>query len=290
MPELPEVEIVAKQLQLPLQDQPVLTEISFSRKDLRDPMPIRQLQKLKGQKILKVHRRAKYILFDFENGGIISHLGMTGVWTVLSDSALSDPKKSKISPSPLQTLNKKNHEHISLQFSNGVQLIYRDPRRFGIFEDYNPKQPEKSKRLSHLGVEPLEKEWTADYLLQNLRDKKSPIKAALMDQRLVVGLGNIYVAEALFSAGVRPQKLSRKIKMLECELLVRYSREILQDSIAKGGSSISDFKSTAGVIGHYQDHHRVYGRENQACVVCSTRLKKLTQSGRSTVYCPHCQK
>jgi formamidopyrimidine-DNA glycosylase len=275
MPELPEVDLVCQQLAKLTEDQPVLNEIQFSRKDLRSPMPIAKLKAMEGQQLKKISRRAKYIIFEFAKDGILSHLGMTGVW----EKRTENPK-----------LDKSKHEHILLQFSSGLNLVYRDPRRFGVFDFIEKNKFENHKSLKLLGVEPLSAEFTAEWLFENLKNKNKPIKNAIMDQGLVVGIGNIYAAEILFLSGIRPKRNCSKIKLTECEKICSYAKSILSDSIAKGGSSISDFVSTEGVYGNYQDHHRVYGRAEKECLVCQTKLRNLTLAGRATVYCSHCQK
>ncbi|MEZ0392181.1 MAG: bifunctional DNA-formamidopyrimidine glycosylase/DNA-(apurinic or apyrimidinic site) lyase [Pseudobdellovibrionaceae bacterium] len=271
MPELPEVETVKRELAALIADHPRIERFEFLRKDLRDPMPIRRLQALCGARILAITRRAKYLLIETEKGGILSHLGMTGTWRV------AGPGEELL------------HDHIYLYLSSGLRLAFRDPRRFGIFETYDLRELNRSPRLKSLGVEPLSDEFSAEYLFKKLKTKKAPLKTALMDQKLVVGVGNIYASEALFRAGIKPQKRSDRITKEQAQRLVESIRSVLQESIDKGGSSISDFLGTQGSEGSYQDSHQVYDRKGEMCVICSTPIKHSVMAGRSTYWCPSCQ-
>jgi formamidopyrimidine-DNA glycosylase len=272
MPELPEVEVVRRELAELTKDQPRIEKIEFQRKDLRDPMPIRKLQLLQGARVLSVQRRAKYLLIETDKGGILSHLGMTGTWrlAVPGDELL--------------------HDHIYIYLSNQVRLAFRDPRRFGIFETFDLNNRQKNPRLKSLGPEPLGSEFSADYLRSKLKKKKAPIKTALMDQKLVVGVGNIYASEVLFQSGIRPSKRADKLTFDQVQLLVQNIKKVLIKAIESGGSSISDFASTRGESGSYQDSHQVYGREGEKCVVCGTVIRQSVMAGRSTFWCPNCQK
>lgn len=272
MPELPEVEVVRRELSELFKDKPRIEKIEFMRKDLRDPMPIRKLQLLHGARILRVQRRAKYLLIETDKGGILSHLGMTGTWrlAVVGDELV--------------------HDHIYLHLSNQMRLAFRDPRRFGIFEIYDIKNSQSSPRLKSLGPEPLEKGFSPEYLALKLKGKKAPIKTALMDQKVVVGVGNIYASEVLFQSGIRPSKRADRITREQVQLLVQNIKKVLRSAIEGGGSSISDFAGTRGESGNYQDSHQVYGREGENCVVCGTVIRQSVMAGRSTFWCPQCQK
>lgn len=271
MPELPEVEVVKRELSALTKDHPRIDAFVFLRKDLRDPMPIKKLQALVGSKILNVTRRAKYLLIETDKGGILSHLGMTGTWRVARKG------------------EELLHDHIYIELSSGIRLAFRDPRRFGIFEVYNLLKPHSSPRLKSLGPEPLGSDFTAEYLYKKLKAKKAPIKTSLMDQKLVVGVGNIYASEALFRARIKPQRRADKITREQAAVLVKCIQEVLQESIDRGGSSISDFKQTSGESGSYQDSHQVYDRKGQKCVICGTPIKQTVMAGRSTYWCPRCQ-
>ncbi len=289
MPELPEVEVVRRQLSAVLKDKPIIEAFCFYRKDLRDIMPQKELQKLVGAQIISVQRRAKYLLIETSKGGILSHLGMTGQWRVLNakDSLAFENAKSVV---------RGTHDHLRVILSTGESLVYRDPRRFGIFETYNPSLPEKQNaRLAHLGPEPLFEDLFDDvYLQQKLKVRAGPIKSVIMDQKLVVGVGNIYASEALFHAGIHPllpaQKLAAKNRQESLQALVLSIRKVLSEAIEKGGSTIADFKSMSGDAGGFQNFHFVYGREGELCLKCKTKIKVCVVAGRSTFWCSSCQK
>lgn len=270
MPELPEVETVRAGLEKILIDRPVIERFEFHRKDLRDPMPIRQIRKLEGQRIEEVLRRSKYLLFQTRVGFLLSHLGMTGSWRVA--------QKTDVRP----------HDHVVIHFAGGLRLVYRDPRRFGILDcgDDLGTHP----RLRDLGPEPLSKDFTAETLWERLRGRESPIKNILMDAATVVGVGNIYASEALFRAGIRPSRLGGKLRRDECERLVGVVREVLREAIEAGGSSISDYVQASGETGFFQSKFRVYDRAGEACVSCGTQVKRSVIGGRSSFHCPKCQK
>lgn len=271
MPELPEIEVVRRELSKLTEDHPRIERFEFLRKDLRDPIPVRKLQALVGARILAVHRRAKYLLIETEKGGILSHLGMTGTW--------------RISEKGTELL----HDHIYIYLSSGVRLAFRDPRRFGIFETYDLQKISASPRLRDLGPEPLDSQFTPSYLWKKLKSKKAPVKTALMDQKLVVGVGNIYASEALFLAKIKPSRRADKVTLAQAGTLVKAIRAVLLESIEKGGSSISDFKRTGSESGSYQDSHSVYDRKGQKCVICGTPIRQSVMAGRSTYWCPSCQ-
>lgn len=271
MPELPEVEVVRRELEQILADHPKIEKFEFKRRDLRDPIPIRRLSGFEGAEVLGVYRRAKYLLIETSAGGILSHLGMTGTWR-------------KAGPG-----DERLHDHIYVYFSSGLRLAFRDPRRFGIFETYNPLRPQDSSRLKNLGPEPLSADFTGEYLWKALRKKKAPIKTALMDQKLVVGVGNIYASEALFQARIKPQKRADRLTKVQTRVLVAVIQQILAESIERGGSSISDFAGAGGEAGSYQDHHQVYDRKDQECVICQAKIRHSVMAGRSTYWCPRCQ-
>lgn len=269
VPELPEVEVVKRGLEQILSDQPRLKKIEFMRENLRTRIPIEKLRLLEGARILGVRRRAKYLIIETEKGDIISHLGMTGTWRV----------------APLG--EERLHDHIYMYLEGGVRLAYRDPRRFGIFE-YLP-QGVVYEKFESMGPEPLERSFTATYLAEVLSTKDLPIKAAIMDQKVVVGVGNIYACEALFQARISPLKASKKLKASELEALVVEIKKVLRSSIKMGGSSISDFAKADGESGYFQNTFRVYGRAGESCVVCAQQLVSKVVAGRNTFWCKKCQ-
>lgn len=269
MPELPEVETVRRGLEKRIKKQPIIERIEFKRKDLRDPMPIKKLKTLEGAKLLSIDRRAKYLLFHTDRGIIISHLGMTGTWRVALPGTERD------------------HDHIYIHFVGGERWAYRDPRRFGIFDFSELKKI--NPRLQELGIEPLDKAFDATHLHQLLKGKATAIKVAIMDQKVVVGVGNIYASEALFLAKIKPSRRASRLSLEDCERLVLGIKTVLEKAIIAGGSSISDFKTSDGESGYFQNQFQVYDRKNQACVICATKLQAKVIGGRSTFWCPSCQ-
>lgn len=270
MPELPEVEVVRRGIENLVQDHPAIVSFKFLRKDLRDPIPTRALEGLVGAKIDKIMRRAKYLFIVTSKGAILSHLGMTGNWR-------NEPAES------LRT-----HDHIIMRLSNGVTLIYSDPRRFGMFELVRG-EIKNSTRIKNLGPEPLEDSFAASYLFQKSRKRQICIKTFIMDQKNVVGVGNIYASEALFRAGVRPTKKAAKVSLQECERLVCAIRVVLEEAIQAGGSSIQDFRSTQQESGYFQTKFAVYDRAGEPCVKCATPIKSQVIGGRNSFWCSSCQ-
>lgn len=278
MPELPEVEIVKSDLAGYFAKFPVIERIELRRKDLREPFPVKKLKALHGAIVTKVLRRAKYILIETDRGTLISHLGMTGSWR------------------PVDLGNERIHDHVYLHLGQalgspqGLQLRlgYCDPRRFGIL-DVAGRDWAKNKRLSKLGPEPLDPDLDVELLWRNIRRRQGSIKAVLMNQEILVGVGNIYASEALFRAGLRPTRKASGIKLDEFFLLLRQMVGLLLEAITKGGSTISDFVHGAGE-GQFQDSHSVYDRAGMDCRVCGHQIKSKTVAGRSTFWCPSCQR
>jgi formamidopyrimidine-DNA glycosylase len=270
MPELPEVEVVRRGLTTIFKDEPILEKIELKRKDLRDPIPLKKLNTLIGESLIGVERRAKYLILKTPKGAMISHLGMTGTWRV------SPPGDERL------------HDHIYLHFSGGLRLAYRDPRRFGCFDFWNMKDPHP--RLASLGVEPLTEDFNAEALRAKLKSKSIALKVALMDQKVVVGVGNIYASEALFASGIKPSLKASSLSLLRAEKLVAEIKKILSRSIESGGSSISDFAQATGESGYFQNSFCVYDREGKDCVVCGRKIKAAVMGGRSTYWCGQCQK
>lgn len=275
MPELPEVEVVKNNLQENFKDQPKILSFEFFRSDLRDPMPQAQLKKLEGARLLNVQRRAKYLIFETEKGSFLSHLGMTGVWRVETKGVPPDQELGI-------------HDHIRICFAGSVRLTYNDPRRFGVFDILTDKT--RQKRLAHLGPEPLGLEFTGASLWASLRGRTVAIKVAIMDQKIVVGVGNIYASEALFLAGIKPQTKAHKVSREKCDLLVEKIKQVLKQAIQAGGSTISDFAHTNGRSGDFQNHFKVYARDGKKCLVCDAVIKSAVLGGRSTFWCPGCQR
>jgi formamidopyrimidine-DNA glycosylase len=272
MPELPEVETVRRGLEQVLRDQPKILKFEFLRKDLRDPMPIPKIKTLVGEAITAVERRAKYLVLRTSKGSLLSHLGMTGTWREAKPG------------------DERSHDHIYIHFENGLRLAYRDPRRFGILDFIAVGKDSQHPKLSVLGYEPLPDSFTGEVLWTLFRGKAVSVKVAIMDQKLVVGVGNIYASEALFKAGIKPSLSALKVSKERCKILVRSIREILLESIAAGGSSISDYEKFSGESGAFQNRFRVYDREALPCVVCGKKIRAQILGGRSTFWCSTCQK
>lgn len=271
MPELPEVENVKLSLEgLGLMGQ-VFERVDLRRANLRTPLKKDLSKKLPGQAVKRIERRAKFLLFETDDYLLINHLGMTGSWRVV------------VSDDELQT-----HDHVVLRFRSGLQLVYNDPRRFGILE--MGARAASSKWLGHLGLEPLASEFTADFLFEGTRKSKTPLKSFIMDQRRVVGVGNIYASEALFRAGVKPTRLAGKLSRTEAERLVLSIREVLQEAIAAGGSTIRDYRNSNGESGSFQQRFKVYDRAGDTCVVCGGSVKSKFIAGRNTFWCAKCQR
>ncbi len=267
MPELPEVETVRRGLQDILAHKPILKKVELRRPDLRYDIPLKKIKSLEGENILSVGRRAKYLWFQTSKGYLVSHLGMTGSWRVLEG-------------------NFGTHDHVVLHFADKLSLVFRDPRRFGIF-DFSKDL--KSEPFSKMGPEPFSKEFNAEYLKTKLKGKKAPIKNAIMDQRLVVGIGNIYASEILFESGIRPNRPATRLSFDELEIVVKKSHEVLDRAIAAGGSTLQDFTHADGEEGAFQNQFKVYDRFKEPCRVCKQSIKMRVMAGRSTYWCSECQ-
>ncbi len=271
MPELPEVETVCRGLEKILQNKPVIKRVRLLRKDLRFPIPPRLPRALSGEVIIGVRRRAKYLLFDTESVILLNHLGMTGSWRLLARN---------------EELGK--HDHCLIELADGRVLAFRDPRRFGLLDLIKPGQEAVHPRLKDLGVEPLDG-FSAELLLVKSRKRKVPIKVLLMNQKIVVGIGNIYASEVLFRAGVRPTRSSGTLTRGECARIVEAVKKVLVSAIRAGGSSIRDYRNLGGEEGGFQDQHLVYERAGEPCSICKTAIKSKVMAGRSTYWCPRCQ-
>ena len=283
MPELPEVETTKEGLKKDLEGQKIL-KIQLSNKKLRFPYNKNFIKKITGEYILSITRRAKYILFDLSNGmKIISHLGMSGSYRIIDKKNFNTGSKIK-------------HDHFVLHTEEFV-AIYNDPRRFGyiLLQENSLSDHE---RLSGLGYEPLSQECNAKNLSLLFHKKERNIKNTLLDQKIIAGLGNIYVCEALFKSGISPllpaKKLVNKDKTPKKELidLVKSIKKIIKSSIKLGGSSFRDYVNTEGKMGYFQSTFNVYGREGKICVSkgCSESIKRIVQSNRSSFFCSSCQK
>ena len=272
MPELPEVETVCKGLAARLEGR-TLVRVEQRRPDLRIPFPPRFAARLTGRRVERIGRRAKYILVFLDGGLVlIAHLGMSGRLTLAEAPA---PKPGA-------------HDHVILETDDGTIVTFRDHRRFGLMTLCNEAELESHPLIAGLGPEPLGNEFNGPALSRALDGRRTSIKAALLDQRVVAGLGNIYVCEALYRARVSPRRLARSVPGARAERLARAVREVLAEAIAAGGSSFSDYVQADGELGYFQHHFAVYGRDGERCpgCDCSGAIRRLVQGGRSTFYCP----
>lgn len=272
MPELPEVETVMRGLSAVLMGRH-FTSIEMRRKNLRFALPKSMDEHLCGKKITGLSRRAKYILISFTgNKTLIVHLGMSGRMVI--DNGASQPHK---------------HDHVIFQTSAHHQIKFNDPRRFGMMDVVDSDKVHQHKLLKHLGVEPLDTAFSGAALHAKLKSKKVAVKLAIMDQQVVVGVGNIYACEALFASHIHPQRPSHSLSLDECAALVAAIKSVLKRAIAKGGSSLRDYVQADGELGYFQHEFAVYGREGEPCKGCTCKSKKvlrITQGGRSTFFCP----
>ena len=289
MPELPEVETVKRGLEPVLKGRRI-ERVETRRGGLRFPFPEGFADRMAGARVERLSRRAKYILAEMDTGeSLLVHLGMTGRFTVFSPRGVSNLGEFYFEASAGAGADGP-HDHVVFHLEDGIRVVYSDPRRFGMMDLLTTTEAGEHKLLSAIGVEPLGNELSAKYLVEKFKGKAAPMKAALLDQRIIAGLGNIYVCEALFRARISPKRKAGSMKREKLEDLVRHVRDILNDAILAGGSTLQDFKATDGVEGSYQQRFQVYGREGEPCASCSKPIKRIVQSGRSTFYCAACQK
>jgi len=283
LPELPEVETVRRGLQ-PVMEGGVIVRAEVRRPDLRWPFPERMAERLESQRVERLRRRSKYILVDLGSGEtLIVHLGMSGR-ILVSGSRIG--RYRHIEPMA------RRHDHVVLHMADGATVTFNDARRFGAMDLTLTESLDRHRLLAGLGPEPLGNEFHEDCLLKCFKGKKASIKTALLDQRLVAGLGNIYVCEALHRSGISPTRMAGRISRRGLRALVVSIREVLRDAIEAGGSSLRDFRHSDGEIGYFQHAFRVYGRAGKPCPRpgCDGRVVRIVQSGRSTFYCPQCQR
>lgn len=283
MPELPEVETVRRGL-APVMEGQVMTKVEVNRPDLRWPFPDRMAERLTGARVLQLRRRSKYLLGDLDSGEtLLIHLGMSGRMTVSGDRLGRFVHEH---PAP------EKHDHVIFHMEGGARITFNDPRRFGAMDLMPTAGAEAHKLLSVLGPEPLGNDFHEGYLVAALQGKNTPVKSALLDQGIVAGLGNIYVCEALFRAGISPLRKAGRIAAPRVAALVPAIRDVLERAIAAGGSSLKDFRQADGELGYFQHAFDVYGREGAPCHTpgCDETIRRTVQSGRSTFYCPSCQR
>ena len=279
MPELPEVETVMRGLQQRLEGR-IIVRAKAHRPDLRWPLPAGLEKRLTGARVTSFRRRGKYILMRLAGGdSVLLHLGMSGRMVL----------------GPLRPNQPTAHEHVVLETDDGWRLGFVDPRRFGSVDLVPTRQEDSHKLLAELGPEPLDADFTPARLSAALTGKRTPIKAALLDQKVVAGLGNIYVCEALFRARLSPLRSAHTVPGTRAARLVPAIKDTLTEAIAAGGSSLRDYVQPDGELGYFQHAWKVYGREGEPCERCPSRpacpgVRRITQSARSTFYCPRSQR
>lgn len=281
MPELPEVETVRRGLAPHLEGR-IIARAEARRPDLRWPLPPDLVQVLTGARVTGLRRRSKYILADLQDrGSLLLHLGMSGRMLIEDES----PGTFHRDPAIIA-----RHDHVVFWTDQGTRITFNDARRFGMVDLVAPGA--EHPLLAHLGPEPLSADFTAGGLSRALAGKRSPVKTALLDQRIVAGLGNIYVSEALHRAGIDPRRAAGRIGAARIASLVGHIRAVLNEAIAAGGSSLRDHRQATGELGYFQHAFRVYDREGAPCPTpcCTGTIRRIVQSGRSSYFCPLCQR
>lgn len=257
---------------------------AVNRPDLRRPFPPRMADRLTGARVERLRRRSKYILADLDTGdSLLIHLGMSGRMLV-SGITLGDFHYPHPAP--------EKHDHVVLEMEGGARVTFNDPRRFGLMDLVATAEAETHPLLAGIGPEPLGNAFSEDYLIARFKGRATPVKAALLDQRIVAGLGNIYVCEVLNRTGVDPRRAAGRIAAPRVAALVPAIRQVLEEAIAAGGSSLRDYRQADGELGYFQHDFRAYGQEGKPCRTpgCTGTITRIVQSGRSTFYCPRCQR
>ena len=293
MPELPEVETVRRGLAPALEGRRI-ARVLQRRPDLRYPLPERFAERLAGRRVERLDRRAKYILARLEGDEVLLvHLGMSGRFTIHAPDAAAPDAPGRFHHDAAAGTGGAPHDHVVFDMEDGTRIVYSDHRRFGFMDLIAGAALDANRHLKDLGPEPLGNEFSAAVLGDRLKGRRAPIKAALLDQRTVAGLGNIYVCEALHRAGVSPNRAASGVAgPLRAERLARAIRDVLTDAIAAGGSTLRDYAHTDGELGYFQHAFAVYDREGEPCSKpgCGGTVRRMVQSGRSTFYCPQCQR
>ena len=283
MPELPEVETVRTGL-APVMEGQVIARAEVNRPDLRWPFPDGMADRLTGRRVTALRRRSKYILADLDSGEtLLIHLGMSGRM-LISGSEVGGFYHDHPAPA--------KHDHVVLHMGQGARITFNDARRFGAMDLMPTDRQEDHWLIRDLGPEPLGNSFDEDYLVARLKGRNTPIKSALLDQRLVAGLGNIYVCEVLFRAGIHPARKAGRISAARVRSLVPLIRDVLTEAIAAGGSSLRDYRQADGELGYFQHGFQTYDREGAPCLTpdCTGRIRRIVQSGRSSFFCPTCQR
>ncbi len=283
MPELPEVETVKAGI-APVMQGHVIAQAEVNRPDLRWPFPERMSERLTGKRVLGLRRRSKYILVDLDSAEtLLIHLGMSGRMLV-SGHTVGEFHH----PHPVPA----KHDHVVFHMDDGARITFNDARRFGAMDLMETARQEDHWLIRDLGPEPLGNAFNETYLIERLKGRNTPIKSALLDQRIVSGLGNIYVCEVLFRAGIHPARKAGRISAARVASLVPLIRDVLSEAIAAGGSSLRDYRQSDGELGYFQHVFQVYDREGKPCVThgCDKTITRIVQSGRSSFFCPQCQR
>lgn len=271
MPELPEVEVTKRGVSKALLNHKI-NEVFIGNKKLRVPMSP-QLKNLEGATVEKLERRGKYIIVFTDKGSLIIHLGMTGHLQIIDSSS-----------------ERALHDHFELKLDSGLSVRYNDTRRFGLVVYIDEgSDPYEYKPIAELGPEPLEDTFTPEVLLQRLKSRKCSLKQALMDSKVVVGVGNIYASETLFLSKISPERPANSLTHEEAQTLVKNIKDVLSASIASGGTTIRDFEGADGKPGYFVQKLNVYGHEGEACKVCGTPITRIVQGQRATYFCKQCQ-
>ena len=283
MPELPEVETVKAGI-APVMEGQVIARADVNRPDLRWPFPERMAERLTGKRVLGLRRRSKYILVDLDSGEtLLIHLGMSGRM-LISGHTVGEFHH----PHPVP----EKHDHVVFHLEDGARITFNDARRFGAMDLMETVTQDAHWLIRDLGPEPLGNAFNESYLIERLKGRNTPIKSALLDQRIVSGLGNIYVCEVLFRAGIHPARKAGRISAARVARLVPLIRDVLSEAIAAGGSSLRDYRQSDGELGYFQHVFQVYDREGEDCVTpgCDRKINRIVQSGRSSFFCPQCQR
>lgn len=279
MPELPEVETVRRGLQPALEGRKIVEALAYCKK-LRLPIPPDFSRRLEGAVVERVWRRAKYLILSCDKGlDVILHLGMSGHMRVLGHNRAAGWVREK-------------HDHLTFRTDHGDLVVFTDPRRFGLVAFHDRAAAEPHPLLANIGPEPIGPEFDAEILGRGLAGRKTAIKVALLDQKIVAGIGNIYASEALFRAGISPRRKAGSVSVARLQRLAPAIQEVLEDAIAAGGSSLQDHAQVSGELGYFQHSFQVYEREGEACLQsgCGGTVRRIVQGARSTYFCPHCQR
>ena len=290
MPELPEVETVKRGLQPTVEGRRFIC-VEARRRDLRIPFPEDFENRLTGRRVQRLWRRAKYIMADLDGGEtLVIHLGMSGriaVYTKGNGPGLGAFHYETAGGE----IGRGKHDHVVFDTDAPARIVFTDHRRFGLMTIVETAALESHKLFKGLGAEPLSRQFDAEYLKGALRNKKTPIKSALLDQHVIAGMGNIYVCEALWRSRISPKRQAARVKAVQIDVLAPAIKQVLREAVRAGGSSLRDHRQTNGELGYFQKVFAAYDREGQPCMRrgCHGRIKRIVQSGRSTFYCPTCQ-